>query len=1734
MTKTKKIIFYILSLIMFCIICFSLISFNIGKVYALIEGVSGNNFVLTGLVGNSPDHYFTNDNGESTLQNAQTKDSGGMYYSIVPTSRDSGISSGWGELELTTDMRELIKYGVVYVQANASVTSDFSNLQSNIKLTISSGEISSYIQSNNSANETSFIETELIQLLDSQSRVKLQFETLANATKNEKSSFILQTPTIRFHTIINNVYLENEDQIVSPGQIISLKAYNDITKITGISGNFLSYSKINHQINYEFLSGGEYAQIIGSNLVLADSIPDGTIIQFRAYCRESSINDDMIYSSNVVTLLVDANNIALKVKLDFENPGVIIGEGLYSKGDITSLTVQKVNPGFTFVGWYINGELSTTKLKLSRYVVNEGDEVYAKFIKTISILGVEVKAKVYDGTTNINQEDVVVNFSGLEVGHELGIFGINVSYVNVNAGENKALYIEYLDNKVELVGLDKDIYTLSSQIIPASYGDIIKREVEIVPEISYKQYGDSDPMLNFSTLNLIEGDLIQGKLGRDAGENIGEYEFNLGTLSTSNPNYKFKIAKNGAKFVITKRDLSIQTIIVEDKIYDKTTTATLKASLNNIFNNEDVNVEVFGSFVSYDVGSNIKVVIDYSNILLVGADKDNYNLLDYEGNVFGNILPRQVNVTLENCTSIYGDNINYKYSVSGLIEGDALTCNFYIDGNNVGIYDIKLQGYSNKNYSINLFSAKCEIIQREVYVYAIETNKTYGDNDPVILYEVQGLINNDILEGQLSREQGENVGEYKILIGSLYNKNYKIILTSNIFNIIKREINVEISFLDKVYDGETNVSYLINFKNNIFLEDFEVKIDATAENCWAGLQKVSYQFLEVIGNNVNNYSFNFNYLNSEITIEKRNAEIIVDDLSKIYGEEDPEFTYQITNLINGDIISVDLKRVSGEDVGQYLYELNSIPNDPNYNVSIKSGKFFVIYPKTIVVTPIYNEKVFGDDDPNFQIIVEDQSQFCFDDNFDKIIDGYLTREEGEMVGIYYYNTNKLSSSSNYNFQIKDNIAFIINKRSVEVICDNVTKVYGEEDPVFTYTVKNDIEGNELSVNIKREYGEDVGEYKLLLSTLSDPRYNITFVSGLLTIQPSEITIMAEKKIKIYGEEDPIFTVIIVDGFLKNNDILSLISSGEMIREVGEDVGVYTISQGTFNLGENYTIKFEPNILQVVQQEIYIEAAYTTKIYGEEDPIITFDIVKGQLKNGDKFTGQLSREVGENIGLYVITLGDLKINDNYKIILSNNNFEILKRQIEIIPTTLSKTYGQQEPEINYDIIGELINGDILNGSLKREIVDPIIDENVGIYKIISTLSNENYEIIFESYYFEITPAPITIKANSYEIYYGDEDPKLTYEIINGQLYNGDKISGSIYRIPGTSVGTYSIRSSLSLGKNYSLTFINGSLTINPLKIIIQCGEYEKVYGQLDPVFNYEIVFGNLLENDELSGEISREANENVGKYKLINNLYNPNYDIEMLDSYLTIKPKEVYFVSSVYDKVYDGTNVATLRNPYVTGIIDDDVVFLYDKTTCAYFETINPGNDIKVYLQNIQLFGDKASNYCLILPEYLLASITYAELSFNGIKISTEDQPVLNDGLNINFDLNKSLNEDYKIKSHKSLCSYNIWLEGEEKITTLNTAITITIEIPKEIYDLNNIYVYSVDDNGEYNLLSSYKDENGNLIVSTNNLGEFIITTDNEDWIDYGAYIGLGILVLTLLGLYVLAGYKKRGKKKKDN
>jgi hypothetical protein len=225
-----------------------------------------------------------------------------------------------------------------------------------------------------------------------------------------------------------------------------------------------------------------------------------------------------------------------------------------------------------------------------------------------------------------------------------------------------------------------------------------------------------------------------------------------------------------------------------------------------------------------------------------------------------------------------------------------------------------------------------------------------------------------------------------------------------------------------------------------------------------------------------------------------------------------------------------------------------------------------------------------------------------------------------------------------------------------------SKVYGDDDPVFTFTYSPDDPVVEFTGVLSRVEGEEVGTYAITIGSLSAVGYQIEFVPADFEIKRKAAFVTPDAKSKGYGEPDPALTGTL-SGFLQADNVTAAYS-----RSIGEKAAdrPYTISatlSPTGSLG-NYDITYNTALFTITARLVTVTADYREKEFGKEDPSLTYQITGGSLAFTDSVTGKLEREPGEDVGFYAIRRGTLAIadgnnGDNYTLTFEEGALKIFR-------------------------------------------------------------------------------------------------------------------------------------------------------------------------------------------------------------------------------------------------------------------------------------------------------------------------------------------------------------------------------------------------------------------------------------------------------------------------------------------
>lgn len=392
-----------------------------------------------------------------------------------------------------------------------------------------------------------------------------------------------------------------------------------------------------------------------------------------------------------------------------------------------------------------------------------------------------------------------------------------------------------------------------------------KQRVLVYVDALSKEYGDSDPSFTFTIKNLAEKDIeieTIGTLSRALGEDVGNYQMELGTLSSAN----YELTLVPSVFQINKRMAAINI-----------------ASATKVYGDADPEF----TFTEFDSG-------------------------------FSKILEADMQYFKQALCRTAGEDVG-KYIIS---------------------INTNMQGVS--NYIIISADGTLEITKKSIVVNAKDETVEYG-LEPKLEYEVLDEFGSSVqatLDGSLIREEGEALGTYTILQGTLGSNNYNIEFHSATLTIVPRSVVVKVLESSKTYGEQDRVNLQISSAgktDTVVVTDKPASLESIGIFCNITLHREAgedvrrggYLYTSCTASN-GNYTLVFEA--GSLIIEKRSIDVNISSCNKNYGEADPEFGYSVSGTVFDGELNLKLQREPGEDVGTYAISLAE--NDlTNYTVA---------------------------------------------------------------------------------------------------------------------------------------------------------------------------------------------------------------------------------------------------------------------------------------------------------------------------------------------------------------------------------------------------------------------------------------------------------------------------------------------------------------------------------------------------------------------------------------------------------------------------------------------------------------------------------------------------------------------------------------------------------------------------------------------------------------------------------
>lgn len=288
-----------------------------------------------------------------------------------------------------------------------------------------------------------------------------------------------------------------------------------------------------------------------------------------------------------------------------------------------------------------------------------------------------------------------------------------------------------------------------------------------------------------------------------------------------------------------------------------------------------------------------------------------------------------------------------------------------------------------------------------------------------------------------------------------------------------KEPTIVVIFNGKSLNGE---QYTVTYQNNIDAETASVLV--TSPN-WDGAIKETFTIHPKELTNLLIVNADKSYDGSKSASDAYVAceGVVEQDQGKVQISAD--ISYADANAGENKAVVASQLQITGEKSGNYYI--------PDTIVHVTATG--TISPLAITVTADNKSKLYGvTTDPALTWSTEQEWVK------DELTGISLSRMEGNIAGDYSITVHVIEGvNPNYTITPQNGI-FTIKPAPITVIAvEDQSKIYGETDPVFAYTITvGQLYGQDkLTGALGREAGEGVGEYSYTLGTLANPNYTIT-------------------------------------------------------------------------------------------------------------------------------------------------------------------------------------------------------------------------------------------------------------------------------------------------------------------------------------------------------------------------------------------------------------------------------------------------------------------------------------------------------------------------------------------------------------------------------------------------------------------------------------------------------------------
>ena len=723
-----------------------------------------------------------------------------------------------------------------------------------------------------------------------------------------------------------------------------------------------------------------------------------------------------------------------------------------------------------------------------------------------------------------------------------------------------------------------------------------------------------------------------------------------------------------------------------------------------------------------------------------------------------------------------------------------------------------------------------------------------------------------------------------------------------------------------------------------------------------------------------------------------------DDILRSLNTANPPLTYSVSGLVGGDLAAevfngtplLSTAANQSSAVGDYsiAIEIGSLSfSDYNYGVQFQNGTLSVSGDKILSIIADDLHRYFGDPNPAF---TASYSGFQGGDDA-SLLDGFDLQFTTQAtlhspVGTYVIMPSGATTLSDYDVMYQPG-TLTINPRLLTIRADSYQIDYLDSLPSFTATFDG-----LASFHTASDFSSPImtpptvggiGNYQIGVSGVSHSNYQIQFVPGTLKVRPRHITATVHDTSRMYGQQNPGFSLSFANLNGHHSNVVG--TSGLQFSTLAtqySDVGTYDISASGIH-NPNFEISYQSGRLSVVPANLTIQANNLNRIYGDENPELTyqysglvgtdtlFDVVSDFSINTDA-------DLLSNVGNYAIQLQGSS-SGNYSLNLINGHLQVTHAPISLLSIMdASRLYGDSDPTFALQVEG-LKNGEQLDDALKYYFTTTANERSwVGVYDInVFIVDNGNYMIApgaKQKGRLTITPRPLVISADNLTRLYGEDNPEFTATYDGLAWFDSpDVIQGLEFWTPAdrfSNVLDYGLNLRGGSNPNYQISLVAGTLSVTPAPIYFDALSTSLIYGENanDKAFaTYQAGLKNGESISSLGIVVDAGGAKDAGLHPVNISLANTNYYVAPHTGTIEIRPRPITLSIADVTRIYG--NGLTHPLPVIVGgmgLVDD---------ASEVFEFANlPGKqaDVGTYLVEAALLS---GNYELLSVDPGILTVT---------------------------------------------------------------------------------------------------------------------------------------------------------------